>query len=627
MGVSGLMSYIIEHKDRTTKKVDLAKEEKVVLICDLPNVVGNLEQNILRSRVHSLPDFCGFYGGDLKLLAQQFNNFITALRHLRIKVIYVCDAPFGADEDDFHQKLEEKLERQRKKHQKVEDWSEWCGADPMDSINTPPNKEAYLRCSLAVRVCSKVLLDRGEELVMSHTEADHWIISHFKERRAFGVLSNDSDFGVSYTCRFIPLDPKLFEMEGFRDGSVNPEPRSLICRYTDSRYLSQSLKISGHQLIHLAIICGNDFTKNFNVYEDIGICAEGKKRMQVVEEVSQWLQQNNFRINAISLKKRNDQRFKHACEYSEAFYRGRITEPNCNSRFLDRVQKHQLSPSFLSIENGQCWMEFLPEPLELCGKAHELTKKLRKVLYSLCGCTCVVESGKIQNKVMCEEVVKVESTPSPINCRGHFPTKVARLCQIIAGTKYEWFELSTHESYLSDRSLVRVAVIASTLNYVLRNYTPMAELDYKFIMSFLFAVATCSLDLSTDRKILEMQRSAPKIESWIQNRRYVNSSVASLSAIFMATLPYVYNIAGFLGLTDYLPNMADIFSPAIFVPTMVQCLKTKYKDVPKLSPLQLLDFNTLVADCSSTVTIRNLCLFASQFENAVNFVRTELRPH
>ena len=617
MGVFGLLSYILQHRDQTTEQVNLAKEENVVLICDLPNLVIQLDENVL----HSLPDICGFYGGDLKLLAQQFNNFITALNHLGIKVIFVNDAPFGADEDDFHQKLEVKNKRHRQNLHRVKKWSEY------DSVGRKPD---ILCHPFAVKVCGQILLDRGEELVISTTEADHWIIAHFGKKKAFGVLSNDSDFGVSHTCRLIPLE--LFEMEGFNEGRINPEPRSLICRYTDRRLLSHSLGIRQDQLTHLAILCGNDFTKSFNVYRDIGISnnpEELSKGMNIVEKASRWLQYNDFHTDVILKKRRSNLDYVLACDYSEAFYRGRLTESISirNYRFLDRVQKHQLSPRFLSIENGRWWLEFLPEPLELCGKAHERTKKLRKVLYSLCGCTHMVESGKIQDKDVHEEVVKVESIP--IYCRGHFPTMVARLCQTTAGTKYKWFEVCTHEYQcdVSDRTLVRVAVIASTLSYVLRNYTPAAELDRKFIMSFLFAVATCSLDLSTDREILEMQRSALKIENKTQIHRYVNSSVVSLSAIFMATLPIVYNIARFLGLTDYLPNMADIFSPAIFVPTMVQRLMTKYEDALSLSPPQLLELNTFIADRSSTVTIRNLCLFASQFENAVNFVRTELRPH
>ena len=613
--VFGLLSYIVEHmyKDKTTERVNLAEKENVILFCDLPNVVSRLDQKILRSPVHSLPDICGFYGGDLKLLVQQFNNFITALKHLGIKVIYVCDAPFGADEDDFHQKLKEKIKRQRKKHKKIEDWSNWDSSKP---------KPDPLRCSLAIRVGCKVLLDRNEELVISHTEADHWIISHFEEKRAFGVLSDDSDFVVSHACRLIPL--KLFEMEGFHEGRINPEPRSLICRYTDRRLLSRSLEIRPDQLTHLAIICGNDFTESFKVYKDIGIRVdEMKPGMQlVVEKVSRWLQRNDFHTDATLKKKEKvEQMYKRACEYSEAFYQGRFTESRCTNThcFLDRVQKHQLSPRFLTIENNRYWYEVLPEPPKLFGKAHECTKNLRKVLYSLCGCTRMVVSGKIQGKDVCEEVVQVESIP--IYCGGckQFPTMVARLCQITAG---KTLEECTHEypCDVSDRSLVRSAVIASTLNYVLRHYTPAAELD-QFKMCFLFAVVTCSLDLSTDREILEKQRS-------VHIHRWRNSSLVSLSAIFMDTLSIVYNIAGFLGLTDYLPNMADIFSPAIFVHTMVQSLTSKHGIALSLSPLlQLLMLNTSVANRSSTVTIRNLCLFASQFENAVNFVRRELRPH
>ena len=614
MGVRGLFSYIVEHKDKATVQVDLAKEENVVLLCDLSNVVSRLDQKILRSRFHSLPDVCGFYGGDLKLLAQQFNNFITALNHLEIKVIFVNDAPFGADEVDFREKLEEKNRRQLEKRQQIEDWSNWDSSRP---------KPYPLRCSLATEVCRKILLDRNEELVISHTEADHWIITHFEEKKAFGVLSDDSDFGVSHTCRLIPLG--LFELQGFHDGSINPEPRSLICRYTDRRLLSRSLGILPDQITHLAIICGNDFTKSFNVYEDIGICVKGKKGMQVIEEVSRWLQRNNFHTDATLKKKaRIDWMYKRACEESDNFYGGRLIESKCTNKhcFLDRVQKHQLSPRFLAIENNRYWHEVLAEPPELCGKAHECTRKLRKVLYSLCGCPRIVESGKIQGKNVCEEIVKVESIPiyTSAGCK-HLSTMVAHLCWITAGNS---LEVCTHEypctCDVSDRSLVRGAVIASTLNYVLSNYIPAAELDHKFKMSFLFAVATCSLDLSTDREILKMQRS-------VHINRWINSSVLSLSAIFMAALPIVYNIARFLGLADYLPNIADIFSPAIFVHTMVQRLTTKYGNAVSLSPPQLLELNPFVADHSSTVTIRNLCSFIGQFENAVNFVRTELHPH
>jgi hypothetical protein len=622
MGVRGLQTYIVGEHAKATRLVDLAKEHNLVLLCDLPNFAVTLSKNVFRH----LPPSCRFYGGDVKLLMEQCNNFITAMQHLGIKVVFVDDAPFGAIDKDYKAKLFQKKERSKQRLQSIATWHD---RDFHRQLTHP----------LVVEVCSKVVVDRGEELITSYTEADHLIISRCKEKTVFGVLSDDTDFAVGQNCNLILLKEKEgFGLEGFHDGKINTRPMSLQCRYTNRSLLSSSLGISPNQLPHLAVLCGNDYTKEFQLWRELGLSSGGS--VVRLLQTAQWLKCKGFvtrkdiihEIFSWNPSEMLDD-ITSAYDYSIDMYEGTLHEPEISSNFWRKVQQHQVNPKVLSIENRRYWLEFLPEPLEACGKGHEFASELRCTLYALCDCQSVEESGRIDEHLRVHEkqvtAVAIQSDRPPV----HIPTQVALLCHSTAQSVS-----ATCRNGYDKELLVKGTILAATLNYIL-NHGDLGCKEPMFLLSF----AACSLDFTqqSDGKIIkELHKSAGRFDL---TKEGVSETV-SLSAIVLATLPVVYQMAGVVGLGD-LPNMADIYSPAIFVHMMMkflpdgrafpsssqQCqivlqraLCLSEENVRSLM-LHLPKFKESICEAAKSPTIERIRSFIGSFQYVVNFVREALR--
>ena len=634
MGVRGLQAYIVGEHARATELVDLAKERNPVLLCDLPNFAVNLSINVFRH----LPPSCRFYGGDVKLLMEQCNNFITAMQHLGIKVVFVEDAPFGVIDKDYEAKL---FQKKNKFEQRLQSIATWHDRDFHRQLTHP----------LVVEVCSKVVVDRGEELLTSYTEADHLIISRCKEKTVFGVLSDDTDFAVGQNCNLIPFhkenskqlgreDFVFFGLEGFHDGKINTRPKSLQCRYTNRSLLSSSLGISPNQLPHLAVLCGNDYTKEFQLWR--GLDLKIGARCTPLKETAGWLKDTKYATSEdivheiLSREHWNPTKMLDitcAYNYSIDLYEGTLHEPEISSNFWRKVQQHQVNPKVLSIENRRYWLEFLPEPLEACGKGHEFASELRCTLYALCGCQSVEESGRVdQHQRVYEKqvtAVAIQSDRPPV----HIPTQVALLCHSTAQSVS-----TTCRNGYDKQLLVKGTILAAALNYIL-NRGDFGCKEPMFLLSF----AACSLDFTqqSDCKIIkELHKSAGRFDL---TKEGVSETV-SLSAIVLATLPVVHQMAGVLGVGD-LPNMADIYSPAIFVHMMMkflpdgrafpsssqQCLKMfqrtlclSEEDVSNLH-FHLSRLKKFICDTAKCPTVERLCSFIDSFQQIVNLVREGLR--
>ena len=622
MGVSGLLDYIAGEHAKATKLVDLAKERSPVLFCDLPNFAINLSINVFRH----LPPSCRFYGGDVKLLMEQCNNFISAMQHLGIKVVFVEDAPFGTIDKDYKAKLFKKKKKFDRRLRSI------AKNQYFPSTRIHP---------LVIDVCSKVVVDRGQELFTSCTEADHWIISHCArgEKAVFGVLSDDTDFAVGQNCNLIPFEKKqglvFFGLEGFHDGKINTQPMSLQCRYTNRSLLSSSLGISPMQLPHLAVLCGNDYTKEFQLWRGLGLSTGASGSCLI--EIARWLECKGYVtrkdivcevLSHTPTKMLDDMKDDITCayDYSINLYEGMLHEPELSSNFWRKVQQHQINPKVLSIENRRYWLEFLPESLQTCGKAHEFASELRCTLYALCGCQSVEESGRVdQHQGVYEKqvtAVAIQTDCPPV----HIPTQVALLCYSTA---------QSVSNGCDNRLLVKGTILAATLNYILNR----GHLGCKEPV-FLLSLAACSLDFQRDCRILkELQMLTGRFD--LTNKS--TSETVGLSAIVLATLPVVYQMAGVLGLGD-LPNMADIYSPAIFIHTMMkflpngrafpsssqQCLEVlqrtmclSEKDVRSLSS-HLLKLKESICEAAKSPTTERIHSFIDSFQHIVHFVQEGL---
>ena len=130
MGIKKLWTYLKDHqhKDRVFQEIDLAEEArrkgatadgKAELWCDYGAVVRQLETALLKERQ---PNYCSYYGCDTRLLGQQMEAFITALRSIHIEPVFVSDGPPGADEGGFQAKYTEIKGRQEQKQGRSREW-------------------------------------------------------------------------------------------------------------------------------------------------------------------------------------------------------------------------------------------------------------------------------------------------------------------------------------------------------------------------------------------------------------------------------------------------------------------------------------------------------------------------
>ena len=104
MGIKKLWTYLKDHQnnDSVLQEIDLVEEarqkgstanRRAELWCDYGAVVRRLETALLEERQ---PKFCSYYGCDTRLLGQQMEAFITALRSIHIEPVFVSDGPPGA---------------------------------------------------------------------------------------------------------------------------------------------------------------------------------------------------------------------------------------------------------------------------------------------------------------------------------------------------------------------------------------------------------------------------------------------------------------------------------------------------------------------------------------------------
>ena len=128
MGVKKLWTYLKANQVTVFQEIDLAEEarrkgateqSRAELWCDYGAVVRQLEMIVLKERQ---PKFCSYYGCDTRLLGQQMEAFIKALRSVHIEPVFVSDGPPGADEEGFQAKYAEIKSRQEQRQGQSREW-------------------------------------------------------------------------------------------------------------------------------------------------------------------------------------------------------------------------------------------------------------------------------------------------------------------------------------------------------------------------------------------------------------------------------------------------------------------------------------------------------------------------
>ena len=105
------------------------------------------------------------------------------------------------------------------------------------------------------------------------------------------ILSTDSDLAVVTrstfmdTCDF-DLDNSLHLSSPF----LNDKPADVWCSLVTPQALAHAIRIKTDQLAHLAIICGNDYTRELN--QALGLCEHLQLKDLTIASVAEWISKN-----------------------------------------------------------------------------------------------------------------------------------------------------------------------------------------------------------------------------------------------------------------------------------------------------------------------------------------------
>ena len=405
MGVFGILTYIKQHKEKATVKVDLkqmAQETSIqgstpTLFCDFSNIITTLEKNVVYGTVTNgiQSKFTKFYGGHLRTLTAQFKSFILALKSVGVELVFVIDGDGTIGPRST--KWSTSVDRYMQSLENCDKWHQVC-AGYRSSHGVPIKRHPF-----ASRCCKRVLIDTGTCFVQCAGEADGTLIGLCcSTPGAIGILSDDTDFAVARNCRFFPLC--LFDVDntvGFIDGNLNEEPDSITCQYSSDAILSTCLGIRTDQIVDLAVLCGNDYSKPLNAayhtHRHLGCNSSS------VTKIAQWLaaQPGPLKENG-KMKEFLDMHpdYDTAFQVSEETYLGQSSETKVLPSVTEQERSLQFSTLFASLENGHAKRDFFVEDLTR-GRVpvFDLTVPIRCLAYSLLGVRKVKEYGRTAAEV------------------------------------------------------------------------------------------------------------------------------------------------------------------------------------------------------------------------------------
>ena len=577
MGIKKLWTYLKKyHREGLVfQEIDLAEkarrkgateERRAELWCDYGAVVRQLETALLKERQ---PKFCSYYGCDTRLLGQQMEAFIKALRSVHIEPVFVSDGPPGADEEGFQAKYAETKSRQEQRQRRSRDWEAEVVCPQHRPLANIPNPQCYV-------VCNAVLKELEVRNLVTHCEADT-VLMHkcHTSPNALGILSSDTDIAVAETnCAFLPLD--FFDhgaVMGFHKAAINDTIHSLPCRYTNRQLLAKFLSLRDEDMTMFAILCGNDYTGQYvyNIKQHLGI-----QKPKGPAEVAQWLNQNRPYARTIEEHKRRDGGFRDACKLSTELYSGK--EPKDIST-QNISQPRSLSPIFLSIMNG-IFLQPIVVEVESVGDPlpYRESQPIRRALYALYGQTKVVEYGFLSYKVgdfgqASVAIVKDHRDTREFLRRHPLFTRAAALhhlistpLQSLAKIDHAGLERNAPADLPPDEhEVLRGIIVLSTLAY------HFAEIGHGLEdgEARLLAFAATSAGVRGD---VDIGHADP--DSLLR--------AVSLSSTISVTLLSLYYIAELLDLS---PKASDIFCSSVFVPAYMAVMRYLPAGIPALAPV------------------------------------------
>ena len=253
MGVSKLLTFIINNQEKCSEKIDLieqaGKRGGIELLCDLNNVVYWLYSNFVSFLESSTRNsWLGLIGAEYEDFNNYLERFVETFRSLNISLVFCIDGTFHEHESNL-KKWESSFRKnvsQNRSWLRVLEEIEDGTSTLYKSQNTPKIFNVFLEVQYL-----ETLRQLGCELIQpAFGEAEALLVKELQRRpKAIGIFSNDSDCSIFENSKFIPFD--LFDVGKhlhLTDKNylykTNMKPNKLIVRVVSSEKVRQLLEVN-----------------------------------------------------------------------------------------------------------------------------------------------------------------------------------------------------------------------------------------------------------------------------------------------------------------------------------------------------------------------------------------------
>lgn len=317
--------------------------KRAELVCDAVPVVLWLVSTLdgALTGEGQLPSYASLYGGDFHKYADRFTAFVKALRHLDVEpVLFLPDAA-GCDKTVFSLSLSVLKARYLKRLERITSIQQICdGSRDFWRVSRTLQPLVLLQAvmtltSLKVKIVQ--CLGHSCAEMVAYTSSNAHVV---------GILSTNSELAVIDGSIFI--DTQDFDLEqslALHSTSLVGAPTDVLCAFVTPQSVAQATGIKTEQLAHLAILCGNDYTRELN--KQLGLCEYLQLKDLTVVSVARWIMKTVL-TDPSSLFPHNSQ-YKEAILESYALYSGNyLLPPNRSSLcqyLLTRIRSGMMTSS------------------------------------------------------------------------------------------------------------------------------------------------------------------------------------------------------------------------------------------------------------------------------------------
>lgn len=300
--------------------------KKAEIVCDAVPVLlwlyGTLDATLTDGC--QLPSYSCVYGGDYHKYADRLASFVRALRHVEIEPVFFFPTAPGCDKTVFSLSLPVLKARYLKRLERAAFVQQICTGSG-DCWRMSRSLQPLMLFQSVMTLASlkaKTVQCLGNNLA-------EMAAYRSSNSNVIGILSTNSDLAIMTGSVF--MDTHDFDLDhsiGLQNVLLNDKPVNVLCTFVTPRSLAHTIEIETDQLAHLAIICGNDYTRELN--KELCLCEFLQLKDLTVASVAKWILKRDEDIDLLSFFPDNS-RYKEAVVESYTLYSGGYHLPSAKS--------------------------------------------------------------------------------------------------------------------------------------------------------------------------------------------------------------------------------------------------------------------------------------------------------